>query len=86
MRSHPPPDVIVINTHLPEMDGLLAVNLFRKTSYMRTIKLIVTSHSGDEALVTMFAEHDIEDCLLKPFDDSVIKTKIEKILAPQYLQ
>jgi two-component system chemotaxis response regulator CheY len=81
MRKHALPNLIVINTHLPEMDGLTAVNLIRRTPYFSTIKIIVTSHSGDEALVTLFAEHSIEDYLLKPFDAETIKAKVERVLS-----
>ena len=85
MRNNSAPDLIVINTHLPVMDGLSALNLFKTTPYMRTIKYIVTSHEGDAALVSLFADHLIEDYLLKPFDAPFIKKKIIKALDKKHL-
>ncbi|MFM7774320.1 MAG: PleD family two-component system response regulator, partial [Candidatus Kapaibacterium sp.] len=44
LRKHALPDLIILNTHLPEVDGLTAVNMLKRTPYLSTIRLIVTSH------------------------------------------
>ncbi|MFM8473819.1 MAG: response regulator [Candidatus Kapaibacterium sp.] len=81
LRKHALPDLIILNTHLPEVDGLTAVNMLKRTPYLSTIRLIVTSHVSDEAVVTLFAEHDIEEYLLKPFDAATLKEKVERHLS-----
>ncbi len=81
LRKHALPDLIILNTHLPEVDGLTAVNLLRRTPYLSTIKIIVTSHVSDEAMVTLFAEHGIEEYMLKPFNAEMLKEKVERLLS-----
>jgi len=81
LRKHALPDLIILNTHLPEVDGLTAVNLLRRTPYLSTIKIIVTSHVSDEAVVTLFAEHGIEEYMLKPFNAETLKEKVERLLS-----
>lgn len=81
LRKHALPDLIILNTHLPEVDGLTAVNLLRRTPYLSTIKIIVTSHVSDEAVVTLFEEHGIEEYMLKPFNAEMLKEKVERLLS-----
>lgn len=81
LQKHELPDLIILNTHLPEVDGLTTVNMLRRASYLSTIKIIVTSHISDEALVTLFAEHGIDEYLLKPFDAETLKLKVERLLS-----
>jgi two-component system chemotaxis response regulator CheY len=81
LRKHALPDLVILNTHLPEVDGLTAVNLLRRTPYLSTIKIIVTSHVSDEAMVTLFAEHGIEEYMLKPFNAEMLKEKVERLLS-----
>jgi len=70
----PCPDLILLDLHLPEVDGLTLLREIRKCDRLKEIPvLIMTGTAGDED-VAEFEKMDVQGFLVKPID-------LEKFLA-----
>jgi two-component system, NtrC family, nitrogen regulation response regulator GlnG len=76
-----PPELIILDVRLPGMDGLTAIEHFRRCAPAAPI-IIITAY-GDLATAVAAVRHGAFDYLVKPFDLQVARRVIERAVAWQ---
>jgi len=72
-----PPDLVVLDPHLPDVDGYALCNQLRKSLYIPVILLI--SGARDADMIKAF-ESGADDCLAKPFSMQILSCRIGAVL------
>jgi two-component system nitrogen regulation response regulator GlnG len=72
------PDLIVLDVRLPGMDGLAAMELFRR--HIGGAPIIVMTAFGDLATAVTAVENGAFEYIVKPFDLAEIRTAVERAL------
>lgn len=72
------PDLVLMDTAMPEMDGLTAVKEIR--AYDPRARIIMLTALGQESVVLEAINHGAVDFILKPFDRNCILNSINKLL------
>jgi len=75
----PCPDLILLDLHLPEVDGRTLLREIRNCPQLREVPvLIMTGTAGDEDIAE-FDELDVQGFLVKPIDLEKFLTLVEKL-------
>lgn len=74
-----PPDLILLDIRMPEMDGIEAQKLVRK-KYPK-IKIIILSMEDDEQIVLHLIEQGVNGYLLKNADPDEMEIAIKKVIS-----
>jgi CheY-like chemotaxis protein len=62
-------DLILLDMYMPVMDGIAFLEEFKKTSYYRTIPVIMTtSVDKSDIIKSVIQEYEVFDYVLKPLD------------------
>jgi CheY-like chemotaxis protein len=80
LEAGPPPDAILLDMRLPEVDGWHFLEWLKDTPY-RGIPVIVTT--GTDLTPEWAAEHGCAGFLKKPFDEDDLLAELERVLGPQ---
>ena len=72
-----PPDVVVLDLGLPDLDGLEVIARLRSWS---DAPIIVLSGSGDDATMVRALEMGADDFVTKPFSTAVLRARVEAAL------
>jgi CheY-like chemotaxis protein len=75
------PDVILLDLHLPDMEGTAVLRALRQDPALRHIPVIVVSAESDPNLPTQMLAAGVQAYLLKPFDFPRFFTVIDVSLA-----
>ena len=74
------PELLIMDTHLPDMNGIELINRITSDSRYGHIPVMVFSVEADlEAVQRAFAA-GAKDYLVTPFDPAVLETKVETLL------
>lgn len=80
------PDLILLDVHMPEMDGHDVIHLLKENpDYAEIPVVFLTSDEGETTEVQGFSEGAI-DFIRKPFQKAVATQRIRRILELSYLQ
>ena len=74
------PDLILLDVMLPDMDGITLCRRIRAASPQDPIPMIVITSLTDAATVQDAILFGAIDYVSKPFDQQILKSKIEKAL------
>lgn len=80
MEETGPPDVIVTDIKMPEMDGFELINLLKKSKLYQDIPVIMLSGLSDSNARIKSLQLGAEDYLTKPFNPAELLLKVQKIL------
>lgn len=84
LRSTRPPDIVVVDYDLPDMDGLTFLKVLRETELGRNLAVILTGRrNSDERVLESFAV-GIDDHLPKPFDLREMIVRVRAVLRRRY--
>ena len=72
-----PPDVVLLDIMMPEMDGFAVLARLKQSRATRDIPVIVISALDDIASAVRCIEQGAEDFLSKPFDPVLLKARVE---------
>ncbi|MGB3074972.1 MAG: tetratricopeptide repeat protein [Chitinophagales bacterium] len=74
-------DLVLMDVHMPEMNGLEAVHIIRETlpSPLNKIKIIALTASVTKAEITNCYEAGMDDYVPKPFEQEELVSKIAKL-------
>ncbi len=76
-----PPDLLVINTHLPGCDGLSVIELMDQEKHLQTIPVIyITDHDQDPALHAACEQSGAMAVISKPVDAQELMRSIQQTL------
>ncbi len=75
-----PLDLIISDFNMPEMDGLGLLRAVRGHQAIRKLPFILLTGRGDRELVVNAAQAGVNNYLVKPFNDVVLRQKMEQVL------
>ncbi len=76
-----PPDIIVLDLNMPNMDGLTVLKRVRADASLAELPVLVLTGSGDEASTRTAFEEGATDYLTKPFTIPQLSTRVTTCLA-----
>ncbi len=73
--------VVLTDLFMPRMDGFALVECIRNSERLRSLPIIMLTHSqaGEDQLINLKA--GANDFIRKPFDDTLLMTKVENLAA-----
>lgn len=74
------PDLILLDVMLPDMDGITLCRKFHNHPQISRIPVIMLTSLSDATTIGDALLFGAKDYVSKPFDQAVLKSKIEKIL------
>jgi two-component system, chemotaxis family, chemotaxis protein CheY len=75
-----PIDLIISEFSMPEMDGLGLLRAVRGHPAVRKLPFILITRRGDRELVVVAAKAGVNDYLVKPFTEAVLRHKVEEVI------
>ena len=75
-----PLDLIISDFNMPEMDGLSLLRAVRGHQAIRKLPFILLTGRGDRELVVKAAQAGVNNYLVKPFNDVILRQKMEQVL------
>lgn len=62
------PDVIIVDSEMPGIDGYHVVDIIKQNPSLSGIPIIMMAHADDELTKKMMAEHGVVEYVVKPFN------------------
>ena len=84
LRSTRPPDIIIVDCDLPDMEGLTFLKGLRETELGGNLAVILTGKRNSDELVLEAFNIGIDDHLPKPFDLREMLVRIRAVLRRRY--
>jgi len=75
-----PIDLIISEFSMPEMDGLGLLRAVRGHPAVRKLPFTLITRRGDRELVVVAAKAGVNDYLIKPFTEAVLRHKVEEVM------
>lgn len=75
-----PPDLILLDLMLPDLDGLEVCRRLKWKAETRNIPILIVSAKGDEADIVSGIELGADDYVTKPFSPKVLMARIKNVL------
>ena len=75
-----PIDLIISEFSMPEMDGLGLLRAVRGHPAVRKLPFILITRRGDRELVVVAAKAGVNDYLVKPFTEAMLRQKMEEVM------
>lgn len=74
--------LIILDMNLPKKNGLQLLNEFNKDKNSNRVEnVLVVSGTLDRDLISKVTESGVKNFLIKPFDESLFKEKVTKMLS-----
>lgn len=81
-----PPDLVLLDILMPEMDGYKVLNHMKNDSFLRNIPVIIISAVNEMESVVQCIEMGADDYLVKPFDPTLLGARIGACLEKKRLR
>jgi len=81
-----PPDLILLDNLMPNMDGLAVLAKLRSSPKTADIPVIMLSAATDEDYIVAAQESGVSDYVIKPFEYEVLLKKIARVLDGNLVQ
>ena len=81
-----PPDLVLLDILMPEMDGYKVLNHMKNDSFLRNIPVIIISAVDEMESVVQCIEMGADDYLVKPFDPTLLGARIGACLEKKRLR
>lgn len=75
-----PLNLIISDFNMPEMDGLALLRAVRSHQTVRKLPFILLTGRGDRDLVVKAAQNGVNNYVVKPFTNAVLREKIEQVM------
>lgn len=73
------PDLILLDWHMPVMDGLEFIKQFRALAGNEATKVIFCTTESDVNYIMEAMKHGATEYVMKPFDAEIIRGKLQQI-------
>ncbi len=81
-----PPDLVLLDILMPEMDGYKVLNHMKNDSFLRNIPVIIISAVNEMESVVQCIKMGADDYLVKPFDPTLLGARIGACLEKKRLR
>ena len=81
-----PPDLVLLDILMPEMDGYKVLNHMKNDSFLRNIPVIIISAVNEMESVVQCIEMGADDYMVKPFDPTLLGARIGACLEKKRLR
>ncbi len=81
-----PPDLVLLDILMPEMDGYKVLNHMKSNNFLRNIPVIMISAVNEIKSVVQCIEMGADDYLFKPFDPTLLEARIGVCLEKKRLR
>ena len=75
-----PLDLIISDFNMPELDGLGLLRAVRGHPAVRKLPFILITGRGDRELVVTAAQAGVNNYLVKPFTEAILRQKVEEVM------
>lgn len=75
-------DLVVTDYNMPEMDGKALVDYIRQKSWQNSVPILMVTSESDQGRLAAVEEAGVSGICDKPFEPSVVKALLRKILRP----
>jgi two-component system chemotaxis response regulator CheY len=75
-----PLNLIISDFNMPEMDGLALLRAVRSHQTVRKMPFILLTGRGDRDLVVKAAQNGVNNYVVKPFTNTILREKIEQVM------
>lgn len=75
-------DLVISDWNMDDIDGLTLLKVVRKHPKTAKLPFIMATGQGDKEQVRIAIEAGVNNYLLKPFDATTMRKKIEAVLGP----
>lgn len=75
-------DLVISDWNMDDIDGLTLLKVVRKHPKTQKIPFIMATGQSDKEQVKIAIESGVNNYVLKPFDASTMRKKIEAVLGP----
>jgi two-component system, chemotaxis family, chemotaxis protein CheY len=75
-------DLVISDWNMDDIDGLTLLKVLRKHPKTAKLPFIMATGQGDKEQVRVAIEAGVNNYLLKPFDATTMRKKIEAVLGP----
>lgn len=75
-------DLVVTDYNMPEMDGKALVSYIRQKSWQSSVPVLMVTSESDEGRLAAVEDAGVSGICDKPFEPSVVKALLQKILRP----
>jgi len=75
-----PIDLIISEFNMPELDGLGLLRAVRGHPAVRKLPFILITGRGDRELVVTAAQAGVNNYLVKPFTEAILRQKMEEVM------
>ncbi len=75
-----PLDLIISDFNMPEMDGIGLLRAVRSHQVLRKLPFILITGRGDRELVVKAAQAGVNNYMVKPVSEPVLRQKMEQVL------
>jgi adenylate cyclase len=79
-------DLILLDVMMPEVDGYTALSLIKRSKRLRMIPVVMLSAVSDFESIVRCIELGAEDYLLKPFNPTILKARVNACLEKKRLR
>ena len=73
------PDMVLLDWHLPVMDGLEFLESLRKLDNGRHPKVVLCASEADVAQIARALRAGADEYILKPFDRAAVEAKLQEV-------
>lgn len=80
-----PPDAIVLDVNMPDLDGFEVLKRLRRNLTTETIPVLMLTARGQESDIARSAGSGADDYVVKPFDPTDLANRLETIIAARAL-
>lgn len=80
LEQAPPPDLILLDQELPDLDGTALTGLIRAREAWRHVPIVLITGVKLEPRVADALEAGVDACLYKPFSPRVLLAKVEDLI------
>jgi len=74
------PDVVLLDIHMPQMDGLTALECFRRDPDLSDVPVMMVTGSSQVSDISRAASCNVADYVTKPFNATDLVTRVEQVL------
>jgi two-component system, chemotaxis family, chemotaxis protein CheY len=78
--EHTPPDLVITDVNMPEMDGLSLVRALRMRARQRFTPILVLTTEHGDAMKQRGREAGATGWLVKPFDPEQLRRVVDRVL------